>query len=105
VAPEQRVAKKWDEPGSKCEYCKSPPTHAIKHSEGMAYIQTCDKHLDKGKKAAEGCVPFGPPDPGNIDTVKKIAYVDEAPWYNMAWDDDLDDDDEPVLPPKEHHGR
>jgi glutaredoxin-like protein NrdH len=36
---------------------------------------------------------------------QRAAYIDEAPWYNMAWDDDLDDDDEPVLPPKEHHGR
>jgi glutaredoxin-like protein NrdH len=68
-----KVAKKWDEPGSKCKYCKSPPTHAILHSEGMAYVQTCDKHLGKGKKAAEGCVPYGPPDPGNIIKIKKIA--------------------------------
>lgn len=66
-------SKKWDEPGSKCKYCKAPPTHAILHSEGMAYVQTCDKHLDKGKEAAAACVPYGGSDPSNINSVKKLA--------------------------------
>ena len=57
----------------KCKYCKSPATKSILHSEGMAYVQTCDKHFEKGRKDAEACVPFGEPDPGNIDKVYDLA--------------------------------
>jgi hypothetical protein len=93
--PSVYVAKKWDEPGKKCQYCQDSPTHAIRHSEGMAYIQTCDQHLTKGKKDAAACVPFGGSDPSNIDSVKKIAgeVVPFKKHPHLQWLDQLPDHD------------
>lgn len=62
----------------KCEYCKEQATQKIIHSEGMAYIPVCDSHLSKGKDDAAACVPYGDPDPSNVDRVEKIsAYYTE----------------------------
>lgn len=62
------TASGFGKPG-KCKYCDSPATKDIRHSEGMAFIPVCDEHLDKGKEAAAACVPFGDPDPSNIDGI------------------------------------
>ena len=59
----------------KCKYCKGQATKRIIHSEGMAYIPVCNSHLDKGKTDAANCVPFGKPDPSNIDAVREIKDV------------------------------
>jgi hypothetical protein len=65
----------------KCKYCKAPATQSILHSEGMAYIPVCDKHLDKGIDACERCTPDGSRDPSNIVKVVEIkqAAVDQWP--------------------------
>jgi len=56
----------------KCKYCKSPATKSILHSEGMAYAPDLRQALREGPQDAEACVPFGEPDPGNID---KVYYL------------------------------
>lgn len=56
----------------RCMYCKAGATKKIVHSEGMAYIPVCNSHLGKGKRAAAACVPYGKPDPGNIDAVREL---------------------------------
>lgn len=64
----------------KCKYCKDQASKRILHSEGMAYIPTCDKHLKKGKDDAAACVPYGGSDPSNIvrvDDIKTAAYYTE----------------------------
>lgn len=57
----------------KCEYCSVPATQRIIHSEGMAYILVCDEHMEKGRKDAAACVPYGDPDPSNIGAVRPIT--------------------------------
>lgn len=59
----------------KCKYCDAPATKRILHSEGMAYIPTCDNHLDKGKKDAMACVPSGKPDPSNINSITDLSEL------------------------------
>lgn len=72
-----RTAKGFPK-NQKCEYCKEQATQRIIHSEGMAYVPVCDSHLSKGKDDAAACVPYGEPDPSNIDRVEKIsAYYTE----------------------------
>jgi hypothetical protein len=70
-------------PHPKCKYCSAPATKRILHSEGMAYIPVCDDHLDKGKADAAACVPYGDPDPSNINWIHDIkasaALVADAP--------------------------
>ena len=64
----------------KCKYCTDQASKRILHSEGMAYIPTCDKHLKKGKDDAAACVPYGGSDPSNIvrvDDIKTAAYYTE----------------------------
>ncbi|MGV1079726.1 MAG: hypothetical protein ACOYD1_07720 [Candidatus Nanopelagicales bacterium] len=59
----------------KCEYCDAQATQCILHSEGMAYIPVCDKHLEDGKKDAQASLPGGKAIPGynNIDHIDPIA--------------------------------
>ena len=57
----------------KCEYCKKPATQRVIHSEGMAYIPTCDKHLNMAKDDAAACTPDGSYDESNINSVKKVT--------------------------------
>lgn len=56
----------------KCKYGDEPATKRIIHAEGRAYIPVCDKHLKKGKAAAERTTPDGKPDPSNIDAIRPI---------------------------------
>ena len=56
----------------KCKYCTNQATKRIIHSEGMAYVPVCNEHLDKGKHDAAACVPYGKPDPSNIDRIDEI---------------------------------
>lgn len=56
-----------------CKYCKAPATKSVLHSEGMAYIPACAAHLGKAKTDAAACVPFGKPDPGNINKVYDLT--------------------------------
>lgn len=57
----------------KCKYCSNPATKSILHSEGMAYIPVCQKHLNNGKKDAAACVPSGGPDPSNINKIYDLT--------------------------------
>lgn len=68
-----RIAKGRATEPQKCKYGDHPATKSILHSEGMAYIPVCDAHLTRGKAAAAACVPFGKPDPSNIDGIREIA--------------------------------
>jgi hypothetical protein len=56
----------------KCKFCANQATKRVIHSEGMAYVPTCDTHLDKAKDAAARCLPDGGFDMGNIDAVRDI---------------------------------
>lgn len=56
----------------KCEFCSSLATKRVLHSEGMAYIPTCDAHLEKAKDAAARSVPGGEYDVSNINRVDDI---------------------------------
>lgn len=56
----------------KCKYCAAPATKKILHSEGMAYVQTCAKHLARGKNDAMHSTPDGTRDASNINSVKDI---------------------------------
>lgn len=67
-----RTAKKLPR-SQKCAYCKEQATQRVIHSEGMAYVPCCDKHLSKAKDAAARCTPDGSYDESNIDAVRKIA--------------------------------
>lgn len=78
------------EAAGKCSYCKSPSTKEIKHSEGMGLIAVCDKHLTKGKENAAASVPFGKPDPDNINSIKAVA--------GQSWYDPKLPDPRPKLP-------
>lgn len=78
----------------KCKYCSQQATKRVIHSEGMAYIPVCDKHLAKGKSDAADCTPDGSYDPSNINAIRPIAayadYVRDA-WNRKAeqpeWDE------------------
>lgn len=74
----------------KCKYGPEPATKRIIHSEGMAYVPVCDKHLTKGKSAAARCTPDGSVDPSNIDSVrdisKKKGRLDWSPKSNWIED-------------------
>ncbi|QDH91870.1 hypothetical protein SEA_PHRAPPUCCINO_195 [Mycobacterium phage Phrappuccino] len=90
---ERRQAKLPE--GQKCEYCSQQATKRILHSEGMAYTPVCDKHLDKGKDAAEHCTPDGSRDPSNIVRIEKIGasqfIVDNfGPHYEPGHDPAVD---------------
>src|SRR5882757_8722284 len=77
-----------------CKYCSQQATQRVIHSEGMAYIPVCDKHLAKGKSDAADCTPDGSYDPSNINAIRPIAayadYVRDA-WNRKAeqpeWDE------------------
>lgn len=58
-----------------CAYCSEQATKRIMHSEGMAYIPVCSKHLDKGIHDAEHCTPGGTVDPSNVTGVRDIPAV------------------------------
>lgn len=62
-----------DEQAPKCNYCDATATKKILHSEGMAYVATCDEHLEQGKEDAAASVPGGEPDPSNIDSITDYA--------------------------------
>ena len=57
----------------KCSYCEATATKRILHSEGMAYVATCDEHLEQGKEDAAKTTPDGEPDPSNIDSITDYA--------------------------------
>ena len=57
----------------KCKFCKEQATKRVIHSEGMAYVPACDKHLTDAKSAAASCTPDGSMDPSNIDAIRDIA--------------------------------
>jgi peptidoglycan hydrolase-like protein with peptidoglycan-binding domain len=63
----------------KCKYCKGQATKRVIHSEGMAYIPTCDEHLDKAKGDAARCTPSGDRDESNINGVRDIKGLDTDP--------------------------
>lgn len=56
----------------KCKYGDEPATKAVVHSEGMAYVPTCEKHMGKAKDAAARCLPYGGFDMGNIDRIAEL---------------------------------
>lgn len=56
-----------------CKYCSQQATNRVIHSEGMAYIPVCDKHLAKGKSDAADCTPDGSYDPSNVNAIRPIA--------------------------------
>lgn len=56
-----------------CEYCKNDATKRILHSEGMAYIVTCDEHEARGLDDAAHCTPDGTEDLTNINWVHPVA--------------------------------
>lgn len=62
-----------DEQAPKCNYCDATATKKILHSEGMAYVATCDEHLEQGKEDAAASVPGGESDPSNIDSITDYA--------------------------------
>lgn len=75
----RRGTRHWEGEGikgfpknQKCKYCKDPATKRVIHSEGMAYVPTCDAHLGKAKDAAARCLPYGGYDEGNIDRVVDV---------------------------------
>jgi len=57
----------------KCKFCADHATQRVIHSEGMAYVPACDKHLTKARNAAASCTPDGSHDESNIDRVEAIA--------------------------------
>jgi GNAT superfamily N-acetyltransferase len=59
----------------KCKYCDKQATKRVIHSEGMAYIPACPDHLDKAKADAAKSVPYGEPDPSNINAIRPIAVT------------------------------
>lgn len=69
----------------KCKYCQAPATKRIIHSEGMAYVPTCDKHLDKGKDAAARCLSHGGKDMGNIDAVRDVEKAGNDAADKSLW--------------------
>lgn len=63
----------------RCHYCKQPATKAVKHSEGLAFIPACNKHLDDAQDDAANCLPYGGgPDYGNIDGVVDLPQKTAA---------------------------
>jgi hypothetical protein len=74
LAPEALVAsgRKWPE-NETCEYCKEPATKRILHSEGMAYIVTCDADHARGLDDAAHCTPDGTEDLTNICWVHPVT--------------------------------
>jgi len=53
----------------KCKYGDEPATKYVLHSEGMAFVPTCDAHLEQAKADAAKSVPGGEPDESNIDRI------------------------------------
>lgn len=53
----------------KCKFCDEQAVARVIHSERMAYVPACAKHLDKAKDAAARCTPDGSVSPSNINTV------------------------------------
>lgn len=52
-----------------CKYGDEEATKYVLFAEGMAYIPTCEKHLDQAKADAAKATPDGTSDPDNINRV------------------------------------
>lgn len=63
----------------KCEYGDEPATQYVLHSEGMAYIPTCEEHLERAKADAAASTPGGEPDEKNIDRIEAYSLQAFAP--------------------------
>lgn len=60
------------------------------HSEGMAYIPVCDKHLPKGKSDAADCTPDGSYDPSNVNAIRPIAGASGPDYDSLRFEHEGD---------------
>lgn len=76
---QQAPGVKADGSPPKCEYGDEPATKYVLHSEGMAYVPTCDEHLERARADAAATTPSGEPDESNIDRIGDYGTSFAAP--------------------------